>query len=136
MGDACKALSKIYAVLGGIGAFYLSYSLGRTASIGHYSTSYERDWLLTIAIFLGSALSVAIVSVVLEAVGEIHDRVYYLSYSGRTALSSDAEQGLAVLGQEAEAKRIVANGGWKCPDCGKANNSYETTCICGKSKYF
>lgn len=33
-----------------------------------------------------------------------------------------------------EEKNILANGGWQCPDCGKINRSYETTCKCGKRK--
>ncbi|MGN0379171.1 MAG: hypothetical protein ACI4EU_06250 [Butyrivibrio sp.] len=33
-----------------------------------------------------------------------------------------------------EEKYVMSNGGWKCPDCGRINRVYETTCKCGKTK--
>ncbi len=35
--------------------------------------------------------------------------------------------------KEAREKKILDEGGWKCP-CGRVNNSYTTTCVCGVHK--
>ncbi len=37
------------------------------------------------------------------------------------------------LAQEAEERRTLEMGGWKCT-CGRANPSYTGTCACGRSK--
>jgi hypothetical protein len=45
---------------------------GRTAGIGYGGVRYERNFLLTVAIFLGVELSVAMVSIALHTLGEIN----------------------------------------------------------------
>ena len=136
MGDICKTLAKIYGVIGAIGTIAASVIWGKTASIGKYSISYERNWLLTIAIFLGVGLSVAMVTAALYTLGEIYDRVYSSSFSANSSISAETASGLAALGKEAEEKKMLASGGWKCPaPCNKVHPSYETSCLCGKSKW-
>ena len=71
MGDACRLLSKVYGVVGGIGTFVVSYVGGRTAELGYLSVEYERNWFLTIAIFIGAALSVVMICVALFTLGEV-----------------------------------------------------------------
>lgn len=39
-----------------------------------------------------------------------------------------------MIAEQDEVNRIIENGGWGCSDCGKINQSYITTCMCGKSK--
>lgn len=36
--------------------------------------------------------------------------------------------------QEEEYKKILADGGWKCNNCNRVNQSFMTTCQCGASK--
>jgi len=55
-------------------------------------------------------------------------------FGGNNGLSKEAEAGLSQLDKEAEINKIIAKGGWKCPNCGKINYSYETTCKCGRGK--
>ena len=136
MGNICKTLAKIYGVIGAIGTIAASIILGKTASIEKYSISYERNWLLTIAIFLGVGLSVAMVTAALYTLGEIYDRVYSSSFSANSSISAETARGLAALGKEEEEKKMLASGGWKCPaPCNKVHPSYETSCLCGKSKW-
>ena len=35
---------------------------------------------------------------------------------------------------EARERKILAEGGWRCPNCGELNHHYVTSCSCGKSK--
>lgn len=137
MGDICKILAKIYGVIGAVGTIAASIIGGKTASIGTYSIRYERNWLLTIAIFLGVGLSVAMVTAALYTLGKIYDRVYSSSFSANSSISTEAANGLAVLAKEAEEKKILANGGWKCPaPCNKVHRSYESSCSsCGTAKW-
>lgn len=37
-------------------------------------------------------------------------------------------------GNTAEEKRMIAEGGWKCPACGKVNFRYLSRCACGTKK--
>ena len=132
MGNTCKLLSKVFGVLGAIGTIVVAYFGGRTANL--YSMRYdyyERNWPLTIGIFIGTGLGVAIISVALYTLGEIYDKVYSMSFNGVGSISESTAKGLEYLGQQAEEERLLKNGGWKCPNCGKINNSYETTCKCG-----
>lgn len=136
MGDICKTLAKIYGVIGAIGTIVASITLGKTASIRNYSISYERSWLLTIAIFLGVGLSVAMVTAALYTLGEIYDRVYSSSFSANSSISAETATSLTALAKENEEKKMLASGGWKCPaPCNKIHPSYETSCSCGKSKW-
>ena len=40
---------------------------------------------------------------------------------------------LTAIAQEAEDKKKLAAGGWRC-ECGRVNNNYITRCACGKNK--
>lgn len=130
MGNACRLLSKIWWGFGAICSFYFSSILGIEIDWGLYK---ERDWVLTIAIFLGAMLFVTVVSVALYTLGDIYDKVYYSNVDS-IELSPQVAQKLAALIHEEETKKILANGGWECPDCGEINRSYLTTCKCGKGK--
>lgn len=136
MGNVCKTLAIVYGVIGAIGTIIVSIIFGKTASIEMYSIDYERNWLLTIAIFLGVGLTVAMVTAALYTLGEIYDRVYSSSFSENSSISAETARGLAALGKEEEEKEMLASGGWKCPaPCNKVHPSYETSCLCGKSKW-
>lgn len=119
MGKACKTLSVIYGILGTISAFVVAFYYGRVAEVSRYETTYTRNWVLTISLFLGIMLSVIIVCVALSTLGDVWLKVNGLSYYRAT--------------QESDT-HILQNGGWKCPDCGTVNMSYNSTCKCGRSK--
>ena len=35
---------------------------------------------------------------------------------------------------QSEEEKIISDGGWKCPDCGKVNFKYNSRCECGTKK--
>ena len=131
LGSLCKKLATIYGFLGAIGTIILAVKFGKVADIGWSGVDYERDWGLTLTIFFASGLSVAIVTVALYTLGEIHDKLVGLKYLFEDANKPSALQEGA---KEAEDRKILENGGWKCPDCGKIHRGYETSCTCGRSK--
>lgn len=75
--------------------------------------------------------SLIIVGGVLFAAGAICEE---LEATRRNCLGGAMGTVITAMAEEAEKKKILANGGWKCPDCGKLHHSYETSCSCGKSK--
>ncbi len=127
MGSVCKGLATLYGVFGSIGTIVMSYSLGKIGAV-HRA---DRTWLLTISVFLGMGLMVAMICVALYTLGDIHEQLQSYTFAGRSGLSD-----LSGLSEDKETKnkRLLANGGWKCPDCGSIHPSYETTCKCGRSK--
>lgn len=106
MGKALKIIGRILISVGGLGFFFL----------GKY-VFFLNDHVCTSLTILGVYL---ILRGVIECkIDEINTTEYIY---GPGNLSPDEE------------KNILANGGWQCPDCGKINRSYETTCKCGKRK--
>lgn len=138
MGENCKTLAVIYAILGVIASFFMAFVYGRrVVGTSTYSSQiyYKSSWLLTIVIFVAVIFFVSMVSVALYTIGDIYDKVCALSYNGNSlTMSKDATKGLEQLGKEAEEKQVLGKGGWKCPDCGRIHRSYETSCVCGRSK--
>ncbi len=60
------------------------------------------------------------------------------NYNNSNHSSSDYDSSyssaLGQYAQEEENKRVLAEGGWKCANCHRANPSYISTCNCGVSK--
>ena len=135
-GGLCKLLAIIYGILGSIGSIVMANILGKSAEYDFVKREMvsERNWPLTIAIFVGTLLVVAMISVGLYTIGEIYDRVYSNAFTANGAISEKTAEGLAVLAEQAETERTLDAGGWRCPDCNKVNPSYVTTCMCGRSK--
>ncbi|MGN0370437.1 MAG: hypothetical protein ACI4EW_07815 [Butyrivibrio sp.] len=106
MGKALKIIGRILISVGGLGFIFL----------GKY-VFFLNNYVCILLTILGVYL---ILRGVIECkIDEINTTEYIY---GPGNLSPDEE------------KNILANGGWKCPDCGKINRSYETTCKCGKRK--
>ena len=61
--SVCRVLAYIYLCLGSVGSIALAYFLG-------YSR-YERDWVITWGVFLGSLLRVFIICAILFALASI-----------------------------------------------------------------
>lgn len=55
------------------------------------------------------------------------NRNSYNDYTSSTLLSAAS--------QEANDKKVISSGGWKCSKCGRVNPSYTGTCACGGTKY-
>ena len=53
------------------------------------------------------------------------------SYQAAKAVSNSAP---SALEEEARARKVIADGGWKCPKCGSVNMSYVSSCGCGMTK--
>ena len=61
-----SALATLEAIFGGIGCFIIAYQAGNVVDFTFQGTTYyERDWGLTIGIFLGSAFTVLVVFAIL-----------------------------------------------------------------------
>lgn len=47
--------------------------------------------------------------------------------------ASDPRYGAGPRRSESEVRQILERGGWRC-SCGRVNDAYVSTCVCGKSK--
>lgn len=137
IGRWCKILAKIYGVIGTIGSIVLANIYGKEAEANSYfeRVEYQRNWMLTIAIFVGVLLVVSMICITLYTIGAIYDAVNSSAFQkGGVDRYEKLEEGTSVIAEQDEVNRIIENGGWRCSDCGKINQSYITTCMCGKSK--
>lgn len=55
------------------------------------------------------------------------------SYSSYHSSGSEYDNALSIAAKEADEKRLLREGGWKCARCRKVNPGYVTTCLCGVS---
>lgn len=127
-GTACRTLAIIYGILGVIGAFVSARTTNNTSGFG-----------MACAVFFGVILLVAMVAVGLYTLGEIYETANnsYRAGSQSGKINALAQETVSSKSKrETEEKRKLSSGGWKCPDCGKMNNSYETTCSCGRRKNY
>lgn len=49
---------------------------------------------------------------------------------------NEADRALSAYAAEKTNQNLMMQGGWRCPECGRTNASYVTTCICGIPKVF
>lgn len=106
MGKALKIIGRILISVGVLGFFFL----------GKYVFFLDKYTCILLLIFGDYLLLRGIIECKIDEINTTD--IYY----GPEDLSPYEE------------KNILANGGWQCPDCGKINRSYETTCKCGKRK--
>lgn len=148
-----RYIGNVVLVGGIIAAFWLAYQFGETVRIsGSYSTRIERDWAVTIGIFLGVLLGEILTAMLIYAVAcHLENQSQIIAYLGKindNAQPSDkedsknAKSSLSNSGFRWESSSLGSSRGsskapasWKCPKCGKMNPGYTGTCSCGQSKY-
>ena len=104
--------------------------------LGFASNSFGLFFVYIISGFVIAFLSVASIMIFLNAAEDIAEIKYKL-YEDETTEVQTSVMRKALRQQEIEnhEKQILANKGWKCSACGKANPQTTGTCSCGNSKY-
>lgn len=120
--NVCKLVSKVILVLGIIGSFFLAYSSGLIVDISSRSSSYdlERNWLLTILIFIFSCFGTFASFLLFHSLGEILDYLDILHTNMKEAIP--------------EAPEADDPAMWVCESCGRKNKPYVGTCSCGQNR--
>lgn len=130
MSGICRILGKITLVLGLIGAFAVAMIYGETYQdeiiYKTVKTVTQRNWGLTIGLFVGIAFSAVILAVILMALGDILETLEH-----HDIIIKDSEQGLKLLTKQAKDQETLAGGGWQCPKCNAVNYFHTKTCKCG-----
>ena len=104
--------------------------------LGFASNSFGLFFVYVISGFVIAFLSVATIMIFLNVAEDIADIKYKL-YENEITEGKTSVMRKALQQQELEnhEKQILANKGWKCSACGKANPQSTGTCSCGNSKY-
>lgn len=138
-------------ILGGLIAIIVAFNVGRT-DVGFYTTRYERNWGVTLAVFFAILASSVFSGSLLIAVSEVLEGLEVISNNtanlgidiqgnpttgSYTSTGFNSAEAINKLSAVAGGKSYqnVSAGGWVCPDCGKANRSFDQTCSsCGAEK--
>lgn len=138
MGNTCKLIGYIWSIFGFISSIILAYSYGKVRDTYHFlgSTQYssERNWLLTILIFMISLLSVAVISVILFALSEVLFYLESLKHNMNSIRS--ANNNLAGNDNKTDVLSLNNNAAyWICKECSTKNSNTVISCKnCGTYK--
>lgn len=124
MKDILKSLAKLYLILSIVASILTPMVFGNTVSSFGRT---ERDWPLTIGIFVGVFLSSIIISIILFGMSEILDQAEHI-----TSEISNMKHDQKITAN----KNIEKEEFWKCPNCGALNSPVTGTCSCGYNKTF
>ena len=117
----CMVMGWIVEVLGLIASF----SLAKTFGVSMTYETLERNWGLTIGIFLGCFLMASAIAFILFGISEALERTH-----GMEKIVDDLQWKVNKMTEKDEP---IPNA-WKCPSCGKQNPNYVGTCSCGQGK--
>ena len=81
MEKICKYLGCIIEILGVIGSFNLAKVLGMSTKEVLFSTHVERDWGITISVFLGGVIVTSALAFLLFGISVVLDRIDYMEYN-------------------------------------------------------
>lgn len=59
---------------------------------------------------------------------------FFKGFTGIAIVKNKPDQVIKKYADEELEKRLVAEGGWKCANCGNVSASYVTSCTCGLAK--
>ena len=151
--NLCKKLAIAILIVGSIGAFVLAYFCGDSLTLTQSGAlTHSRSWGLTISVFLVEMLMVLILYAILIALaellekqeanseklkellkelnenyrgeaGKVSSKVTSPSTSQTTAFGTSKRQHFSE-----EEKKILAQGGWECPKCGRINHGFMSVC--------
>ena len=122
MKEKCKLLGSIIILIGTLSGIVVAIALGKNL----YGEQMVGLTLGIIASFILGSLFFAFIlyalSDVLECLGK------------QIEILEQISPALKKLSAEARGEEILADGGWKCPMCGKVNRFYTVYCSCGQKK--
>lgn len=119
----CKSLSGVMLALGFLGSIIVAWTCGMQERRVVYSTIEERNWGLTLLIFLVGVLSTGFASLIVYWMGEVAGRL------------NDIARGVKTSASSATAKSIYTkDNSWICKKCENMNFLYESTCKCGQRR--
>ncbi|GLC78177.1 hypothetical protein [Lacrimispora brassicae] len=121
MKQILKIIALIELIGGAIASFYFAKTFGINVSLWGRP---ERDWLLTILIFISALFLFFVNFVILVSFYEILDN--------QEQIYQKLHQVTCKIEKQSEA--IPPVDSWKCSKCGKYNLNYVGTCGCGNLK--
>ncbi|MCD7826508.1 MAG: hypothetical protein LUH14_11205 [Clostridiaceae bacterium] len=118
MKNFCKYIAICILILGMMGSIYGAYISGTdTASMITYFLVGIISTIISFVIFLA-------LYEILDALEDIQTRLIKITTQKNESANSDTP----------DNKTSDSMNGWECPQCGRINPNYTTTCACGNSK--
>lgn len=123
MESICKLFGRVFIILGLISSFMIAKNFG--VSMSNQFIGLERDWGLTILLFVSCAFCSTILGVILLGLAEVLQNQRIIA--GRI---NEVENNLNTVKKETVTK--LSAGSWRCKRCNKINEKYIGTCSCGE----
>lgn len=94
------------------------------------NNSYTPTVLSGILVLVSGTISSWITAILVYGFGELIESTQDIR---RTLKGTEKDSAMSLLTEEARERKTLKDGGWKCT-CGRTNESYVSTCACGKNK--
>lgn len=138
MKSISKTFGAVIFILGIIGSVFIAIFFGK--AINYHSLELERNWGITIILFVSCALPSIILSIILYALSEIlerqeiifkalnisleaNDKITSISYDNAV---NEAHSDLGA--HNAATTMNISKSSWKCPTCGHINDISQSSC--------
>lgn len=128
MKTICKISGYFIGIIGTIGSFIMAKEFGVSNTIKYLGIYTERNWILTIAIFIGSMAMISSISFILLGISDVLKKIENQEMR-REEKGYDNKLRKIVEEEEEKEKKY-----WRCPKCGEKNPPYPGTCSCGYSR--
>lgn len=123
MQKLCNMLSKFIIVWGGVGSIIAAIVFGKETTVSVYGVvETERNWGLTIGIFLATLISVFLLFVIFAALAEVLENQDHILYN--QSKYTDNKASTEKQGTNISTKKDM----WVCPHCGTSNSSTQHEC--------
>lgn len=140
MKSISKTFGGIILILGVIGSILVAIFFGK--AMNYHILELERDWRMTLLLFLSCALPSIVLSIILYALSEILERQEIIfkalnismeSNDKRTSISYDNAANVNATHSDLETHNTTMNmniskSSWKCPTCGHINDISQSSC--------
>lgn len=124
-------MSKLSKLCKGIGWTIVVLCIIATLAIAVQVTKISDNLgAFFIALFIGAIITL-LLPLMLFVVGEILARLANIEYN----LYAIANRTYANSAKDEAREKLLDNGGWRCNQCGKINQGYIGTCVCGNAKH-
>lgn len=138
MKSISKTFGGVILFLGIIGSIFIANFFGKV--MDYHSLEFERDWGMTVILFLSCALPSIVLSIILYALSEVLERQEAIFKALNISMKSTNEKASISYDDMVKAKtansslethsgiKDISKSSWQCPTCGHIIDVSQSTC--------